>query len=370
MLANLRSRLTALARATRISTIPKDAKVTEPQSERNDTVYFEGRMVSRKRIVLLTPRCSSATCTMCPLPNEGLDPKYRGITAENIIAQIENSFASPGSNDCEVITLYNNGNFFSDNEIPPIARRRIYGRIRASNASVLIVESLPQFITNEKIAEAKRFLGDKRLIVAIGLQSSNDLVRELAINTTCTRLSFERAVALLRNNGFGTQAFLMIKPPFVTEREAIIDTVQSIRYLASLGIYDPILCTTRVAPNTVLELMHKAGHFNSPWIWTVVEVIKESAGVNLESKPRVVISELELESNPDSLCSSNCDRCSPRLIEAISEYNENRDLTTVSNIECACRKNYETSVSEEDRIYGHLSIIERVENFLNLPNVK
>lgn len=361
---SLRRRLTLLARGRRISTIKDNLANTMPQSVRTDMVRFEGKMVKRLRVVLLTPRCQSATCTMCPLPNEAVDVRYRTISSTDIVAQV-NAALDGLSEDVELITLYNNGNFFADSEVSPFARNLIYHAVASSGARVLLVESLPQFITEEKLDIAKSILGTKKLVVAIGLQSSDDTVRELAVNTTCTRKSFEKSLNILRKRGYGIQAFLMVKPPFVTEDEASCDVARSVKYLADLGIYDPILCATRVAPNTVLELMAQNGHFRPPWIWSVVESLVISKFVSPKSHPRVVTSELVSEYNPDSHCASNCAECSSRLIDVIGSYNETGDIDQILDISCKCEVAYRDAAIEEQKKYGCKSIEDRIKDFLN-----
>ncbi|KKQ90077.1 MAG: Radical SAM domain protein [Candidatus Curtissbacteria bacterium GW2011_GWC2_38_9] len=365
-LVDLRVKLTNLARNIRRTTIPDDVELIYPQSSRDDTVFFKGSVLKRKRIVLLAPACVTATCTMCPLPNEALDRKTRPISPEQIIQQFESSFEGERSlDDYELITVYNNGNFFADLELDRAVRKHIYKRVGESKASILVVESLPQFITPEKVEEAKELLGQKELAVAIGLQSSNDLVRELAVNSTCTKAAFERAVRLLGENGYKPLTFLMIKPPFLTEKEGIEDAVGSIKYLASLGIDDPILCATRVAPNTVAMLLREKGLFNPPWIWSVVEVLKKSSTVSPSSRPRVVLSELKPEINLDSACPQNCDLCSTRIIDLIDSYNKTGDVKVFRDADCDCRETYKAYVDSVEKDMGRVSLLERVRDFLD-----
>ncbi len=344
-IAPLRQRLTMLARGIRHSIIPDSANLAAPQSYGNDTVVMEGKTLRRKRIVLLAPGCSVATCSMCPLPNEALDPKRRAINPDQIIAQFEAAFIHDDINQYDVITIFNNGNFLVDKEIDPSVRQHIYTRIAKSNASILVIETLPQFITHPKLEEAKRFLGTKRLAAAIGLQSSNDLLREY---------------------GYIAIAFLMIKPPFLTEREAVEDTTESVRYLSELGIQDPILCATRVAPNTIVNLLYQAGQFNPPWIWSVVEIIKRITCTIPQSQPIIATSVLKPERNEDSTCAANCQKCTESLIRALEDFNNLKDTTPLASITCDCYKDYLTFMqAENQKPLSGMSIEGRIEYFLS-----
>jgi len=361
----LRARLTVLTRSIRRMTIPMDRALNLPQSAKDDYVSYENRTLKRKRIVLLAPACMAATCTMCPLPNEALDLKRRSISPADIIQQFDSSFDGVSLDDYEMITVYNNGNFFADQEINPIVRQHIFKQVARSSASVLMVESLPQFITPARISDVKKHLGDKELAVGIGLQSSNDLVRELAVNSTCTKANFEKAASTLRENNYTPLTFLMIKPPFLTEREAVGDTVESISYLASLGIENPILCPTRIAPNTIGQLLFENGQFKPPWLWSVAEVLKISSRKNPSSMPRVVTSELRPEANLDSVCPKNCSMCTQTFIGIFESYNKSHNTQGLEGMSCDCQADYKAYVSLEDSEIGTLSISDRVERFLN-----
>lgn len=362
--SDLRRRLTRFTRSVRLSIIPDSMSLLEPQSSVDDQVFFEGRMVRRKRIVLLAAACSAATCTMCPLPNEALDTHRRAASADDIIEQFNSSFRKTPIDNFDLITVYNNGNFFSDVEMPPKAKQHIYACVRQSLAKTLVVESLPQFINPPKIEEVRTHLGNKQLVVAIGLQSSDDLVRNLAINSTCTKQGFERAVRLLQKNGYLAQAFLMVKPPFLTENEAVEDTVNSIVYLSDLDIKNPILCATRVAPNTLVSCLYREGRFRPPWLWTIVEVLEKSAILAPGSFPRVAVGELKSNSNSDSVCPANCPICSEKLIAALEQFNSTRNLE-VLNIPCSCLTDYRNYLTLENASLGKTKLTDRIAEFLN-----
>ena len=360
----IRYKLTMLARGIRRCTIPEDADLTKPQSERDDTAFYNGHFVKRKRIVLLTPGCTVATCTMCPLPNEALDPSRRSITPEQIIEQFDSSFSKEDADD-DIITIYNNGNFFVEREIPAPVREHIYDYVKKSKASTLVVESLPQFITEERMVEAKKFLGDKKLSVSVGLQSSNDLVRELAVNSTCSRIGFEKSNELLYKNGYDSMAFLMIKPPFLTEEEAVNDTVDSIRYLSELGIKESILCATRVTPNTIVQILHDENNFKSPWLWSVVEVLKQAAKEFPESLPRAAISEMAPQKDIEAIITQNCNKCSSRVVEAISQFNMDHDISLLEDLDCDCRKTYFEQRADEAEKFKNYPIRDRIVDFIH-----
>jgi hypothetical protein len=296
---------------------------------------------------------------MCPFPNESL----HDITDENLINQFENSFHGD-INDYEMITLFCNGNYFNDVEISKNVRNYIFKRIAESNAKYAVVESLPQFITSEKLDEIKTILGDKKLVVVMGFQSADDTVRNLAVNTTCTKTSFEFVVSEMLKREYIPMAFLMIKPPFLTESEAVSDVVESAKYLASIGMKQVTLCPMRVAPNTVASILYNMGGYKSLWIWSVVDILKRIHNEVPGITAVVNTTELKQDLNEDSTCAVTCPKCKDVMIKQIEKYLYTRDLNLL-NLGCDCRKDYE---SFRDSEIDTRSVEMRVSDFLqNLP---
>jgi radical SAM enzyme (TIGR01210 family) len=362
----LRTRLVKLARQGIRYTIPETVNINRPASARSDTVTLGNETLTRRRIVLITRGCSVATCTMCPLPGEAVDPARRQIVSKNLIAQFDAAYSAEDKQNHDLVTVYNNGNFFDDHEIPSDVRKYIYQQIASSGAKILSVESLPQFINESSIKEIKECLGNKKIMVSIGLQSADDTIRELAIDSTCTRPAFENAIKLLSQVNGIVQPFLMIKPPFVTEAEAIDDAVSSVKYLYSLGITDSILCSTRVAPHTVLKTVHQKGMFNSPWIWSVVKVLQRCATEVPEAKPRISLGELKMVGKEDSILTHNCQKCTDKLVDLISQFNLSHDIHLFDGFTCDCYVDYQKAVATESEKYANATIPERIKNFLDI----
>jgi radical SAM enzyme (TIGR01210 family) len=278
--------------------------------------------------------------------------------------QFRSAFEGESLDEFQMMSVYNSGNWFVDKEVPPKARQGIYSTIASSKCEALIVESLPQFITQKSIKEAKTFLGNKQLIVAIGLQSANDFVRNVCVNTTCTKQQFERAVTLLWKNDYIPRAYLMIKPPFLTELEAIEDAVSSIHYVASLGFEDVSICPTRIAPHTIAAELMKRGLYEPPSLWSVIEILRRVQEKGISTR----VSCLDLDGkDDDTFYPRSCKQCTPQLIEALKKFNRTADLTPVEQIKCDCKYEYQSRVANE---VDDTPLPDRIRNFINLFNAQ
>ena len=356
----LRAELSKYSRGIRDFVLPENISLDEPMSHKSDSILFDGKTRTRKRIVLLTTGCDIGTCTMCPFPNESM----AAVKSKNLCNQFDNSFKNDDINNHEVITIFCNGNFLSDREMPIEARSHMYRKFTNSNSQIMCIETLPQFVNEDKIETFKRESNGKRLAVFMGLQSSNDFIRNVAINTTCTKGNFEEAVKLLQKNDFIPVPFVMIKPPFLLEDEAIIDTIDTLKYLTTIGVTHATLCPTRVAPKTVLEKMYNDGMYQTPWIWSVIEILRnhrDQGGL----KPMVNTTELKSDQNLDSTCAYGCPKCKDKLITNIEKFLFTRDFDLLDNLSCICQDDYVKFKAAEFDIWGNFTIEERIKLFLD-----
>jgi len=212
---------------------------------------------------------------------------------------------------------------------------------------------------------AKKLLGKCKLMVAIGLQSSNDLIREVAINTICTKQHFEQATRLLSAFNYKSLVFLMVKPPFITESEAIEDAVTSVRYLGLLGINEAILCPTKIDEATIVNLLFQRKLYSPPWLWSVIEILKQIYQHNTNHPARIATSLLDSNRQTTSLTAKNCSKCTERVIKIIEEFNMTKNLAVLDSIRCDCYSTYQEQIAKENQIYGSIPIEKRASNFIS-----
>jgi radical SAM enzyme (TIGR01210 family) len=291
----------------------------------------DGSIVGRKKVILMTSGCSVPTCTMCPFTSENNFGRAR--TMESLVQQVEAVLMiTPDEPEYEVLALYNDGSFFADVEISREVRRRIAQLVAASPVRQLVVESLPQFITRGALTDFVAELGDVSLEIGIGLQSSDELVRETLVNTRVTKVAFESALRKMRDLDVSPKVYLMIKPPFLTEEEALLDTSRSVDYLREIGIDGVTLCPTRVARGTVAWELYHAGSYTPPNLWTVLQTVQDA-----HSKANVRVACINLRgSDFESVFPSSCDSCADLIVDRLLAYGESGDVDLL-DITCACR---------------------------------
>lgn len=305
-------------------------------------VNIEGRGSNRLMVVLKTKGCEYAQktgggCTVCGFLNHA-EPD---ITGEKIIEQLDftlQTFDLRGVEEIDILTL---GSFFNDSEVNPVTRLEIISRLsKISHLKRVSVESRAEYVTVDKIKQIKETLGkDKIVEFAIGLESQNDYLRNKIIKKGLSKKSFEETIAKVKEAGVHFLTYLLIKPPHVSEKEAIADAVESAAYVfrtaGKIGVparvaFEPVF----VCENTYLETLYLQSKYRLLNLWSVVEVIKNAhnygclfIGLSDEN--------LSLERMPHS-----CANCGGKIVNAIERFNKFQDISEILDLDCPCKARY------------------------------
>lgn len=300
-----------------------------------ETDYLDGE-VSAGAVVLPAGECAWAArkgCYMC-----GYSEMERRSSPSSIIHTLSQALRELG--EVEYLKIFNSGSFFDESQIPARTRLRIYRMLSSKGFRRVQVESRPEFITPEVLEEAVSEL-DAELEVGIGLESASDYVREVFVNKGFSLEDFREAVERCRAAGVLVKAYLLIKPPFMSEGEAVLDAVESGRVAARLGVhrlsYNPV-CVHRGTP---LEGMFFRGEYSPPWLWSVVEVL-------LRVKKRVRIPVVCHPSGAGTRRgASNCRRCSGGVARGIRRFSATQEVEHLRGLECGCRERWKVELGVE-----------------------
>ena len=330
--ADLKRQLTSRVLASRRKAIQTDLPYTPRYAEVGQIIQPDGRRLRRLKVILMSKGCSVPTCTMCSFTNEN-NYGQRNVSEEIMVEQVRDVLRKDGPvTDCNCVSIYNDGSFFAPREIKDKARFSIASLVAEAGVSLLTVESLPQFITEARLLPILDALGDVEFEVGLGLQSAHPPVREYCVNTSFDNSSYERAVNLLKRHGVRVKTYIMLKPPFLTENEAIADALQSIDYCNSLGAPYVTLCPTSISPNTLVWDLMKAGKYHPLNLWSIVdtairapqEVPLRIVGINLRGADFI-------STFPDS-----CPKCSDNVRKSIGQFSlGNYDLLELDRCSCS-----------------------------------
>jgi hypothetical protein len=299
--------------------------------------FLHGEEVNAGVIVLSTRGCAwalRAGCTMCGY----IYDSSRSVSQAEVLQQFKEGVAKIG--DVAYLKVFNSGSFFDSGEIARETRQEIYRLVNSLGVKRLQVETRPEYITREVLEEAISVL-EPELEVGIGLETTNDYIREVCINKGFTLAEFTRALNACKSTGAKVKAYLLIKPPFITEAEAIEDAVRSGIEASRMGVERLSFNPVNVQRGTLVEELFYKREYRPPWLWSVVEVIKRV-------KERVSIPVVCSPSGAGTKRGAhNCGKCDSRVLAAIRRFSSTQELRYIEELTCTCKQRWKEELNLE-----------------------
>jgi len=296
-------------------------------------------------IILNTGGCRWARaggCTMCGYVAESVDGGT--VAHEDLMTQVGKCLDHERENADEPagqVKIYTSGSFLDEREIPAETREAIAETF--ADRDRIVVESLPDFVDREKIAD----FTDQGLTtdVAVGLETATDRVRHDCVNKYFDFTEFERAAEDATDAGAGIKAYLLMKPPFLSESEAITDMKQSIRRCGSVdGCHTVSMNPCNVQRHTMVEELFYNDGYRPPWLWSVADVLESTADAEV-----IVVS--DPVGHGSDRGPHNCGECDDRVQRAIKDFDLRQDPSVFEQVSCECELTWETVV-ERERSYS------------------
>ncbi len=305
------------------------------------TELYNGEVIPCLTVIFHTTGCTWNRCRMCGYKFERTRITDRGDKIRALLSQLAWLEAHHPLESFRMVKIFTSGSFFDEEEVPHEAREAI---AEAFQGKIVVAESRTEFIHSDIIAPFKEQIDDasgtSALYVAMGLETTNDFIREKCIDKGHTFADFIEAVKNARQAGAGVKTYLMLKPLFLTEREALEDMKRSI---AEAGPYSDIismnLCT--VQRRTEVERYWKQGAYRPPYLWSAVDILL-SADYFVQSDP---------VGGGKIRGPHNCGTCDREFVHGISEYSLSGDREILRNLmeqSCACKKEWEHVLEHEE----------------------
>ncbi len=296
-------------------------------------------------MILRTYGCSRCRdgqgCTMCGFIR---DSAPTPPSPENLVAQFEAAMARRPEGRF-MVKIFTSGSFLDAAEMPPAAGLEILRRLDDDpDVAKVLLETRPEFVTSEVMADCRQTI-HKKLEVAIGVETSNDRIRLDCINKGFLFEDFVRASRIAHQHNSTVKAYLLLKPPFLSEGVAIRDIVKSVRdvspYAETVSIN---LCN--VQKGTFVEKLLRRGDYRPPWLWSATSVLRQAKTEN----PDLIIT-----SDPVGAGSRygphNCGRCDSDVANAINRFSISQDTRDL-RVMCDCKELWQKAVELEDISYG------------------
>ncbi|MFQ6114088.1 MAG: radical SAM protein [bacterium] len=266
--------------------------------------------------IFLTNRECPFRCLMCDLWKNTTD---RCVPDGAIPAQIH--WALDRLSSAPHIKLYNSGNFFDTNAIPPKDMPQIAKLFEPFKT--VLVECHPRLINKRCLAFRDLLL--PKLRVAMGLETVHPEVLK-RLNKRMTLEDFERATDYLTKNDILVRVFILLRPPFLNEVQGVIWAKRSIDFAFAIGVECCVIIPTR-GGNGALERLQEQGLFCPPRIESLEKVLEYGIGLKYG---RVFADLWDIEKF------SRCDKCLAQRIQRMRQMNFTQVIA--QPVRCSCGK--------------------------------
>jgi radical SAM enzyme (TIGR01210 family) len=299
-------------------------------------------------IVLSSIGCSHARshaggCTMCSYLLDGAD---RNPTDDEYLMQFRTAMSQLEKQSSPLsVKIYTSGSFLDPGEVSLKARDQILSDISQDDRiREVVLESRPEYVIDAVLADVRKILGDRIIELGIGLESSSDMVRSLCINKNFDLASFKHSVEIGKKYNIGTRAYVLLKPPFMSEQSAFLDAQRTVSDAIGLGVTTISLNPVTVQRNTLVERLWEEGTYRPPWLWSVVEVLKQAS---LHSQGRInIVCDPVAAGKPRG--AHNCGKCDQSIIDAIRKFSLTQDSRVFDTLSCGCKSLWRHVLEHED----------------------
>jgi len=293
---------------------------------------LNGHKVASLTMILRTVGCRWNRCTMCGYASEGAP-----AAVDDLVAQFKRAMQR-SSSEVQMVKIYTSGSFLDPLEMPKKARDEILQRLEASDIKRLVIESRPEYIDAERVEVCLSRLDTE---FAIGLETSNDLIRQHIIRKGFGFADFVAASEVIHGQGGRVKAYILQKPPLLSEGEALRDAMASTRMARDFAdVLSLNLCN--VQRNTQVERMWERGEYRPPWLWSALEVLRSVPGP-------IVCDPVGAGTRRGP---HNCGKCDAIVAKAIREHALSQDCTEFEKLSCECKAAWRECMELEEKSFA------------------
>lgn len=298
-------------------------------------------------------------CTMCDYSiGPETDTPIMVKAVKSALQEIESSY--------HTLLISPAGSMLDPIEVPIDARNQIFELAAESPHKEITFETRADTINSENIEDVKNILGDRLKSIYLGIETSSDFINTYCINKGITIREIWGAAQILNRYGIKPIGNILAGVPMLSAKESYDIAMNSVNWCLENQI-KPAIFATHIKENTLYHEIYKLGLCNEPSIWLLVEIL-----LNLPEDLDIDIcwyrtyGAFNLVKAADS-----CPECYENVLDALDDYNNKRDKSILSSLNCECYDKWKEKFKEENvplperivKIYGALAENNMLDDF-------
>lgn len=339
--------------------IKKEADRRDPSyrpGQYNSISSAESRLLAAKTrrciLPLRSKGCSWAferkgPCNICGIRGDNL--WNRRIADKAILEQFNKDSKEIDFKTHSILAVYCNGSFLDEEELSSRAKSEILKIIsKEKGVKRVDFETRPEFVKDSKIKKMKKLLGRKILEISMGFDEVDEDIRNLIVNKGMKREDIEKAIKILIKNHVNTLVYVGVKPPFLTEKEAIQEAIDTIEYLFRIGVEQISLEPITVQDYTLTKYLYDNGLYRPAWLWSIIEILRAThSKINAPMIGPERIGGFVFFPLP-KVVAHNCPKCDKKVIKAIKKFESIQDIRVFDELTCSCKKQWEKEMERAE----------------------
>lgn len=278
---------------------------------------------------------SGSPCQHCPVP--GIMATHGAVT--RVVSAVKEEATKYSRRRVETVCLYSPGSLLDASEMSEGELEEVVRTVTLDlNPKRIIIEARPELIDKNVLAVLQHLIKLANIEVNIPLESWNQKTR-VALGKSFSNRLFSRAARDVQQIGCDFSSSVLLKPPSLSEGDAISDAVDTIEWLSRLDPLHVVLEPMHVFSGTPLAAQYLAGEYAPPWWWSAAEVFfrADSAALRLGGE--------FLYPKPLAY-PRGCNACSPAIRRLFRETPFRAARDGCRAISCGCWEHWRDEISD------------------------
>jgi len=267
------------------------------------------------------------------------------IRKPDTLGKFKQDFRNYSYTNAPEFFICTNGSWFDDTELDLKSRDTILQYVLESGSiKKLTIETRPEFVDSQGINQLRRLIeAGINVTVGLGFDSLSEEVREICLNKTIQVEAYIRACEDLRANDISVCSYVLLKPPFLLEKESIDEAVRTTLFAFDIGSTYVFLEPLAIQEYTLQAALYQKGLYRPPWFWSVLEVIRNTYGLG-----ELKVGGQFFIPRPYEIA-HNCPNCDTIFHNAFLDFNKGNSekaYDKLMKIRCSCYDKWEEELIE------------------------
>lgn len=260
-----------------------------------------------------------------------------------------------------LLLINSSGSFLDDNEVPKEIRVSIYKHLQHNIDLEIILETLLETITQNKLKEIRNILKYQIIDIEFGIEAFDTNILKYCINKNLNLKNISQKIELLHKYKINSVANVLVGIPFLNEYQNIQTAVNSINSLLKKGVDTIVLFPVNIKPYTIVFWLFRNGFYKSISLWSYIEVLNK-----IETK---YLNNIELSWYKDTsknpiykngvTAPITCLKCNNEVLSLLDEFSQSKEnrieiLNKLNQIKCDCKDKWKDNLNNKENLKDNI----------------